>query len=105
MIVEKKKKKKKQKKKKRKEKKKRTSRILNFAVPEDHEIKLKESEKRDKYLDLTRKKKKKNSKQNKNKQKHPPPNEETLEQKWDGITNCNWCTWNNRQRIGKGTGT
>ena len=22
----------------------------------------------------------------------------------DGDTNCGWCTWNNPQRIGKGTG-
>ena len=33
-------------------KKKRTSKIVDFAVPADHRIKLKECEKKDKYLDL-----------------------------------------------------
>ena len=33
-------------------KKKRTWKIVDFAVPADHRIKLKESEKKDKYLDL-----------------------------------------------------
>ena len=45
-------------KKKKKEKKKRTGKIVDFAVPADHRIKLKESEKKDKYLDLDRKLKK-----------------------------------------------
>ena len=31
---------------------------MNFAVPEEHRIKLKESEKRDKYIDLARELKK-----------------------------------------------
>ena len=35
-------------------KKKRTCKIVDFAVPADHKIKLKECEKRDKYLDLAR---------------------------------------------------
>ena len=35
-------------------KKKRTYKIVDFAVPADHRIKLKECEKKDKYLDLTR---------------------------------------------------
>ena len=34
--------------------KKRTCRIVDFAVPADHRVKLKESEKNDKYLDLAR---------------------------------------------------
>ena len=38
--------------------KKGTCRIANFAVPDDHWVKLKENEKRDKYLDLARKLKK-----------------------------------------------
>ena len=42
------------KKKKKKKKKKRNCRIVDFAVPSDHKIKLKEREKRDKYLDLAR---------------------------------------------------
>ena len=33
-------------------------RIVDFAVPADHRVKLKESEKRDKYLDLARELKK-----------------------------------------------
>ena len=39
--------------------KKRTCKIVDFAVPADHRIKLKESEKKDKYLDLAREWKKK----------------------------------------------
>ena len=46
--------KKKKKKKKEKRKKKRTCQIVNFAVSVDHRVKLKESEKKDKYLDLDR---------------------------------------------------
>ena len=38
--------------------KKRTGKIVNFAVPADHRIKLKECEKKDKYLDLARELKK-----------------------------------------------
>ena len=26
-----------------------------------------------------------------------------MEHESNGDTNCNWCTWNNPQRIGKGT--
>ena len=33
---------------------KRICKIVDFAVPADHRIKLKESEKKDKYLDLAR---------------------------------------------------
>ena len=39
-------------------KKERDGRNLDFAVPTDHRVKLKESEKRDKYLDLARELKK-----------------------------------------------
>ena len=35
-------------------KKKRTCRIVDFIVPTDHEEKIKENEKRNKYLDLVR---------------------------------------------------
>ena len=45
-------------KKKKKKKKKRTCIIVDFAVPADHRIKQKESEKKDKYLDLARELKK-----------------------------------------------
>ena len=38
--------------------KKRTCKIMDIAVPADHRVKLKESEKKDKYFDLTRKLKK-----------------------------------------------
>ena len=37
-----------------KKKKKRTGRIVDFVVSADHRVKLKESEKKDKYLDLAR---------------------------------------------------
>ena len=39
-------------------KKKRTCKIVDFAVAADHRIKLKESEKKDKYLDFVRELKK-----------------------------------------------
>ena len=38
--------------------KKRTCRIVGFAVPADHRVKLKENEKKDKYLNLARELKK-----------------------------------------------
>ena len=38
--------------------KKRTCKIVDFVVPANHRIKLKESEKKDKYLDLARESKK-----------------------------------------------
>ena len=41
-----------------KKKKKRTRKIDDFAIPADHRIKLKECEKKDKYLDLARELKK-----------------------------------------------
>ena len=44
----------KKKKEKKKKKKKRTCRIVDFAVPADHRIKLKECETKDKYLNLAR---------------------------------------------------
>ena len=37
-----------------KKKKKKICKVVDFAVPADHRIKLKEWEKRDKYLDLAR---------------------------------------------------
>ena len=46
------------KKKKRKKKEKRICKIVDFAVPADHRIKLKECEKSDKYLDLAKELKK-----------------------------------------------
>ena len=47
---------------KKKKKKKRTSKIVDFAVPADHRIKLKENEKKDKYLNLAKELKKKHNK-------------------------------------------
>ena len=44
--------------KKKKKKEKRTCPIVDFAVPADYRVKLKEGEKRDKYLDLDRELKK-----------------------------------------------
>ena len=38
--------------------KKRTCKIVNFTVPADHRIKLKECEKKDKYIDLAKELKK-----------------------------------------------
>ena len=34
--------------------KKRTCRVVDFALPADHRVKLKKSEKKDKYMDLSR---------------------------------------------------
>ena len=52
------------------DKKKKICKIVDFAVPADHRIKLKECEKKDKYLDLARELKR------------------TMEH------DCNWCVWN-----------
>ena len=57
--------------------KKRICKIVDIAVPADHRIKLKECEKKDKYLDIARELKK------------------TVEHAGDNYTNCNWCIWNN----------
>ncbi len=64
--------------------KKRIYKIVDFAVPADHGVKLKESEKKDKYLDLAKELK-------------------TVERASDGVTNCNWFSWYSYQRINKGT--
>ena len=66
--------------------KKRTCRIVDFAVPADHRIKLKESEKKDKYLDSARELKK------------------TVELASDDYTSYNWSYWYSHQRIGTRTG-
>ena len=49
--------------------------IVDFAVSTDHRIKLKECEKKDKFLDLARELKK------------------TMEREGDNHTNCDWCFW------------
>ena len=61
--------------------KKRTCRIVDFIVPADHKVKLKECERRDKYHELARE----------------------LKKVWnmsDDHINYNWCSWYNHQRIG-----
>ena len=65
--------------------KKRTCKIVDFAVPADYRVRLKENEKI-KYLDLTKKQKK------------------TEEHESDVYTNCNWCFWCDHQGINKRTG-
>ena len=54
-------------------KKKITSKIVVFPVPVDHRIKLKECEKKNKYLDLARELKK------------------TVKHDGENYTNCDWC--------------
>ena len=61
---------------------KRTCRIVDLVIPADHRVKLKVSEKRDKYQDLARELK-------------------AMEYEGDGDTYCYWCTGNNPQRISK----
>ena len=56
-------------------KKKRTCKIVDFTVLAYHRIKLKEREKKDKYLDLARELKK------------------TMEHYGDDYTNRDWCIW------------
>ena len=67
-------------------KKKGICKIVDFAVPADHRIKLKEKEKKDKYVDLAKELKK------------------NMEHESDVYTNCNWCSWYSHQRNDKGTG-
>ena len=56
-------------------KKKRTCKIVDFAVPVNHRIELKLSDKKEKYLDFARGLKK------------------TMEHESDNYTNCDWCFW------------
>ena len=56
-------------------KKKRICKIVDFAVPVDHRIKLKDCEKQDKYNDLAREL------------------EKSMEHEGDNYTNCDWCFW------------
>ena len=55
-----------------------------FAVPVDHRVKSKRAKRRMNISILLGKFKK------------------NIEHESDGDTNCNWCTWNNPQRIVKG---
>ena len=63
-----------------------TYRIVDFAVPVDRRVNLKESEKNDKYQDFAKELKK------------------IVEHESDGYTNCNWCSWYSHERIGFRTG-
>ena len=58
---------------------------MDFAILADYGVKLKESEERDKYLDLARELKK------------------TIEHENDCDTNCNWHVRYSQQRTGTGT--
>ena len=62
-------------------KKKRTCKIMDFAVPANHRIKLNDSEKKDKYLDLSRESKK------------------IMEHEGDSYTNREWSFWYSYQRF------
>ena len=64
----------------------RTCQILDFAIPAHNRVKIKESENKDKYLDLVKELKK------------------TMEHESDGDTNCKWYARGNLRRIGKETG-
>ena len=66
-------------------KKKRTCKIVDFAVPADHRVKLKENEEKNKYLDLARELKK------------------TVEHENSVYSYYNWCSWQSHQRINKRT--
>ena len=66
--------------------KKRTCQIVDFAVPADHRVKLKESEKNDKYLELARELK------------------NTIEHASDDGTSLNLFSWYNHQRRDSRTG-
>ena len=61
--------------------------MMEFAAPADDRVKLKESEKKNIYLDLAGEIKKK-----------------TMEHESDGDTHCNWCARYSHQRIDNGIG-
>ena len=66
--------------------------MVDFAVPDDHRVKLKETKKKKKEIStLTLLE---------NWKKH----EITMEHESDSDTNCNWCTRYSHQRFGTGTG-
>ena len=66
--------------------KKRTCTIVDFAVPADRRVKLKECEKRHKYLDFAM------------------GIEKAVEHESDDNTNCDWCSWYSHPRISTRTG-
>ena len=79
------------------QKKKRTCQIVDFAIPADHKVKLKEGVKRNKYLDLAgeladhRVKLKEGVKRNKYLDLAGEL-KKTMKHESDGDTNCNWHT-------------
>ena len=60
-----------------------TGMMVDLAVSADHRVELKECEKRNKDLDITRELKK------------------TGEHENEDFTNCNWCSWYSHQRLRK----
>ena len=68
-------------------KKKKIYHLMHCTISVDPRVKVKESEKINKYLDLARELKK------------------TVGHTGDGDTNCSWCTQNDSQKIGKVIGT
>ena len=61
-----------------KKKRKKICKIVDFAVPADHRIRLKECENRHKYVDLARERKK------------------IKEPEGDNYTNCDWYVWHRK---------
>ena len=59
---------------------------MDFAIRADNKVKLKESGKKDKYLDLAKEQKK------------------TMGHESDGDSKSNWCAWYSIQRFDKRTG-
>ena len=66
---------------------KRTYSIMDFAIPADHPVKIKKKKRKKRQL-----------------LRPCQRTEKAVEHETDGDTNCNWCTWNGPQRIGKRTG-
>ena len=58
---------------------------MDFVIPQDHRVKIKESKKINKYLDLAGELK-------------------ICGLECNGDPKCSWCTWNGPQRPGKETG-
>ena len=61
---------------------------MEFAVPANHRVKMKENQIIDKYLELAREQKK---------------TKKTMEHniKGDGDINCDWCAWKDSHNLGK----
>ena len=68
----------------------RTCHIVNCAVPVDHRVRMKESEKKRQILGSGQRTKKQNKKK--------------LEHEGESRTNCNWCPRNGAKGFGKRSG-